>query len=218
MFHKLNLSWFIVLISFFLGVSVSAQIDFEGKVALRITGDESADIDYFYKGNNIRMEMDAEGDKAVILFNLKDKKTKMLMPGQNMYMEFDANQYMTNNDIKDDKEAGDIEMTGEFEKINGYKCEKWIFRDDDNLVTAWMAEGLGNFYMMMNPMDKGSQEGWKQRLQGNYFPMKVVVTEDGETTSTMEVLSVDKISLNDDLFEVPPGYQKFSMPNMDMMK
>jgi hypothetical protein len=219
MFSKLNLSCFIILISFFPGISVFAQTGFEGKIALRITGDESADIDYFIKDSNIRMEMDAEGNKAVIIFNHEDHKTKMLMPEQNMYMEFDANQYMVNNNnMKNDKEADDIERTGEFEKINGYKCEKWIFKDEDNLVTAWMTGELGNFYMMMNPMDKSSQDKWKQRLQGNYFPMKVTVTEDDETTSTMEVLSVDKMSLKEDLFNVPSGYQKFNMPNMDMFK
>jgi hypothetical protein len=221
MYSKLNFACFIILISFFFSISVSAQSDFEGKIALRISGDdETTDMDYFIKGENIRMEVDAEDNSAVILFNTKNKKTTMMMPGQNMYMEFDVNQYMpeTDNDNDIDEEIGDIERTGEYKDINGYKSEKWIFKDEDNIVEAWMTDELGNFYMMMNPMDNSSQEKWKQKLQGNYFPMKVDVIEDGEKTSSMEVLSVNKMSLNEDLFKVAPGMQKFDMPNMNMFK
>jgi len=67
-------------------------------------------------------------------------------------------------------------------------------------------------------MDKDAQNKWQQKLQGNYFPMRVDVIEDGEKKSSMEVLSVNEMSLKEDLFKVPPGYQKFSMPNMDMFK
>jgi hypothetical protein len=218
MFSKLNLFGLVTLILFFFGASVFAQTGFEGKVALRITGDETADIDYFIKGKNIRMEMEAKGNKAVILYDFKDQKTIMLMPGQNMYMEFNANQFMTENDKKNDDKADNIKRTGETKEINGYKCEKWIYKDDDGLVEAWMTDKLGNFYMMMNPMDKDAQNKWQQKLQGNYFPMRVDVIEDGEKKSSMEVLSVNEMSLKEDLFKVPPGYQKFSMPNMDMFK
>jgi hypothetical protein len=48
--------------------------------------------------------------------------------------------------------------------------------------------------------------------------MKVDVIEDGEKTSSMEVLSVNEMSLKDDLFEVTPGMQKFDMPDMNMFK
>jgi hypothetical protein len=119
----------------------------------------------------------------------------------------------------DEDEMGDIERTGEFKEINGYKSEKWIFNDEDNnVVEAWMTDELGNFFMMMNPMDQSAQEKWRQKLQGNFFPMKVVVTEDGEKVSSMEVLSVNEMSLKDDLFRVSPGMQKFDMPNMNMLK
>lgn len=218
MLSKLNLHGQVIFIVFFLSVSVFAQTGFEGKVAMRITGDETADIDYFIKGNNLRMEMDADGNKGVILYDLKDQKTTMLMPGQNMYMEYKLDRSMIKNDTKHSDKTDDIKRTGETKEINGYKCEKWIFKEDGDLVEAWMTDELGNFYMMMNPMDKEAQNEWQQKLQGNYFPMKVDVIEDGEKTSSMEVLSVDEMSLKDDLFKVPPGYKKFDMPNMDMFK
>ena len=48
--------------------------------------------------------------------------------------------------------------------------------------------------------------------------MKVSVLEDDEKKSSMEVLSVDKTALSDDLFTVPKGFQKFDMQNMDIYK
>jgi hypothetical protein len=217
-FKFIRNSFFLVIL--ILTSSVLAQNPFEGKIKMRISGDETADIDYFVKGEKIRMEMEAEGNNAVILFNTQNKKTIMMMPGQNMYMEFDANQFMTENDSKNNEDDMDkIQKTGEHKEINGYDCEKWIFKDEDeNIVEAWMTDELGDFFMMMNPMDRGSQEKWKEALQGDFFPMKVDVIEDGKKTSSMEVLSVNEMSLKDDLFKVTPGMQKFDMPNMDMLK
>jgi hypothetical protein len=145
----------------------------------------------------------------------------MMMPAQNMYMEFDASQYNMpeKNSGSNKDETDNINRTGEYKDINGYKSEKWIYTDEDGKkVEAWMTDELGNFYMMMNPMDKSAQDAWKQKLQGNFFPMKVDVIEDGEKVSSMEVLSADEMSLKDDLFKVKPGMQKFNMPNMDMYK
>ncbi len=81
-----------------------------------------------------------------------------------------------------------------------------------------MTDELGSFFMLVNPMNKGAQNNWQEKLQGNYFQMKVEVMEDGEKKSSMEVLSVDKMSLKDDLFAIPSGYQKFDMPNLDLYK
>ncbi|MDO8549033.1 MAG: hypothetical protein Q7S39_02635 [Ignavibacteria bacterium] len=51
--------------SFILCTSVFAQSDFEGKVVMRISGDQTTDIDYFIKGENIRMEMNAEENNFI---------------------------------------------------------------------------------------------------------------------------------------------------------
>ena len=43
------------------------------------------------------------------------------------------------------------------------------------------------------------------------------VLDSGKKEFTMEVVSVDKMSLDKDLFEVPSDYKKLSMPNMQNM-
>jgi len=218
MLNKNNLKNLFTVLLFALCSVTLAQNEFEGKVVMRMTGDQTVNMDYFVKENRMRMEMNAEEGKFIMLYDQRDSKTSLIMPEQKMYMEFQANEYMNENDMNDEDKSPDINKTGEFKDINGYKCEKWIINDEDNTVEAWMTDQLGSFFMMSNPMVEGSQERWKNQLQGNYFPMLVNVMKDGELESSMEVLSVNKMSLNDDLFLIPKDYQKFDMPNMNMFK
>jgi hypothetical protein len=216
MISKIKLYFFVL--AAILCSSVYAQSNFEGKVVMRVTGeeeDEKSDMDYYIKEDKIRMEIKSEEGKLIILYDQKDSKAYMIMPEEQMYMEFDNN---FSPEDSNDFNSQNINRTGEFKDINGYKCEKWIIKEDDNITEAWMTDELGGFYMLKNPMAGGLQDSWQQKLVGNYFPLKVNVTEDGETTGSIEVLSVDKMSLNDDLFILPSGFQKFEMPNLDMYK
>ena len=220
MLSRINYGYFFVFSFFIFCLSSFAQQDFEGKVVLRISGDETSDITYFIKGDDLRMEIESDGNNVIILHNANEPKSFILMPEQEMYMEIQS------NDNESDSETGnnsnEVSKTGEFKDINGYNCEKWIFIEDGKTVEAWMTNELGGFFIMQNPMSGGTQDSWQQRLVGDYFPMLVVeMNESGETESTMEVLAVDQMSLETDLFVIPEGYQKFDMPtipNMDMFK
>ncbi len=199
-------------------VSSSAQSDFEGKIVMKITGNETSNIVYYVQGDNARMEVESHGRKVAILHNKENSNSEMLMDEQKMYMEFPRVE-APKTDMKESDVADRIKKTGEYKTINGYKCEKWTFTDDDGRTgEAWMTDQLGGFFMLQNPMMKNPQDDWQQKLIGNYFPMLVTVKNDsGEKEFTMEVVSVDKKSLDKDLFEVPSDYKKFSMPNMQNM-
>ncbi|RPI70742.1 MAG: DUF4412 domain-containing protein [Ignavibacteriales bacterium] len=214
-----NLSCFILLLISAFTATAFAQSDFEGKVVLKISDNEDAgDVDYFVKDNKMRMEMKSSEGSMVMLFDKAAGKTFMIMPEQKMYMEFNAMDIMQNNDISVDSESNpDINRTGEYMDINGYTCEKWIVKEDDEIVEAWMTDELGGFFLMSNPM-AGSQDSWQQELAGNFFPMRVDMIEGAEKKKVLEVLSVNEMSLNNDLFEIPSGFQKFDMPNMNMDK
>ncbi len=195
-----------------------AQNNFEGKIVMKITGKETSNMVYYLKGDNARMEVESRGHTVAILHNKKDSNSKILMDEQKMYMEFPQMDIKSGDHMKESDAADKIKRTGEYKTINGYKCEKWTFKDDENSGEAWMTDELGGFFMLQNPMVKNPQDEWQQKLVGNYFPMLVIVKDDsGEKEFTMEVVSVDKMSLNKDLFEVPAGYKKFNMPNMQNM-
>lgn len=216
MLFNYNLKYFFVFTLLFCS-TLLAQSNFEGKVIMRITGDESTDMNYFAKGDKIRMEVEAEGNEAIILFNLKESKIYFVMPEQQMYMEMPGIDYSQFSEPDEADDEPDITRTGETKLINGYKCEKWIYNENGNVVEAWMTDQLGGFFMMQNPMDKNANS-WQQKLQGFNFPMKVTVFENGKQESSMEVISVEEGSLNDNLFSIPTGFQKLSIPGMDMQK
>ncbi|HSP88794.1 MAG TPA: DUF4412 domain-containing protein [Ignavibacteriaceae bacterium] len=219
MISKLNLSYFSFLI-LILTITTFAQTDFEGKVVMRISGEdseESGDIDYFIKDQNLRMEMKSAEESMFILFNNADSKMYMVMPEQKMYMDFAGIDFLGQGNTSDKNDDTEINKTGEYKQVNGYQCEKWIIKDNEETVEAWMTDELGNFLMMTNPM-MGTQDAWQTELQGNYFPMKVEIIEDGEKKTAMEVLSVNEMSLNADLFSIPKDFQKLDMPSMDSNK
>jgi len=194
-----------------------AQNDFEGKIVMRITDEESTDIDYYLKKDKMRMEFKSDEGVMAILFDKKTSKTLMVMPEQKMYMEFPKIDFTEDEESSGNK-MPEIKMTGEKKVINGYNCEKWLIKDDEYQVEAWMTDQLGSYFMMNSPMSGGPENKWQKQLQGNFFPMFVTVMENGEKQTTMEVVSADKISLKDDLFNVPSDFQRLNMPNMDMFK
>jgi len=189
-----------------------AQSDFEGKIVLKILDEgNSFNVDYFIKGDKMKMEMNAAEGAMAILFNKSENKTYMIMPQQSMYMEFNVMDMMGSEEL--DADDPDITKTGEYLDINGYKCEKWIIKENNEIVEAWMTDELGSFFMMDNPFAMNSKT-WQQELAGNFFPMRVDVVEGSEKQKVLEVVSVNKMSLSNDLFVIPAGYQKFDMPNM----
>ena len=150
----------------------------------------------------------------MILHHLKDRKTYIVMPDQKMYMELDANSYIGQSDSKSEEQAPEIKRTGEFKEINGYKCEKWIIKEEKETIVAWMTDQLGGFYLMNDPMTSSSKNSWLQELAGNYMPMRVENLGNNENKVSLEVVSVNKMKLSPDLFDVPKDFQKFQMPNM----
>ena len=209
----------VVVLSILFCSSNPAQEQFEGKITMRISSDKTSndkptDMDYFIKGSKFRVEMKSDQGKSVILHDQKDKKTYIVMPDQKMYMELDANSYIGQSDSKSEKQAPEIKRTGEFKEINGYKCEKWIIKEEKETIVAWMTDQLGGFYLMNDPMTSNSKNSWLQELAGNYMPMRVENLGKSENKVSLEVVSVNKMKLSPDLFDVHKDFQKFQMPNM----
>jgi outer membrane lipoprotein-sorting protein len=206
---------FVMLGLLFLSATITAQNTFEGKVKFKVSGDDSdkaSVIDYFIKDDKIRMEVkDAMG--AVIIF---DKSTvKMLMESQGMYMEYPRDMMMGQMEHDNEKHNDEFAptMTNNTKEILGYECKQWIMESDDGTIEMWVTDELGSFVPMQSPMGGGEVPDWqKQMADGNFFPMLVIVNDDGDKISAFEVVEVNKQDLNDNLFSVPKGLKKMDMP------
>jgi hypothetical protein len=225
---KYILSIFTIMLIFTSFVGLFAQADFEGKIKFKISSDgDEMFLDYFIKGENLRMEM---GDNAEAVFLKMKDKSLILMPSEKMYMDLN-NSIMSklsgmagmNNDENEEEEKDfNIEdyKTGKTKSILGYECYQWIIKseeDDDEVVEAWVTSELGNFFLMSSPMGGGFSPGWSNSVNDNgFFPMLVITRdEDGEENSRFEATEVNKETLSDKLFTIPSDYSEMKIPGMD---
>jgi hypothetical protein len=215
--RKRNLPAILFILSLFFTSSLTlhAQNAFEGKVKFKVSGgdgDDSSLIDYFVKDDKIRMEVkDAMG--AVIIFD--QKSVKMIMESQGMYMEYPRDMMMGdhNEEYENMDEGKAPKITDKKKDILGYECTLWTFESDEGLVEMWVTDELGSFVPMQSPMGGGEIPAWQQEIaDGNFFPMSVIVNDDGDKVNAFEVVEVNKQDLNSDLFTVPKGLKKMDMP------
>ena len=197
---------------------------FEGEIVMKITDkgqDKPQTIDYYVKGTKIRFDAKGErGESGAMIFDSKTSNMMIVVPSQKMYMTYNYKGAFggVRDSISKAMEKGDIKMTGETKDINGYKCEKWTFKDEDGTTgEAWMTKGIKNFFFFSNPMaGNNDQPEWQKKLTNEgYFPMMVISKDaDGNIDSKMEVTSIEKKSLDESLFTAPDGYKKMEMPMM----
>jgi Domain of unknown function (DUF4412) len=216
-------------ILFISGTLSMAQGDFEGKIKFKITHDaEVMFLDYFIKGENLRMEM---GNNAEAVFIKSEGKSIVLMPEEKMYLDLDNSILgkmpgMTGMNEDEENEENDREdfdidkyRTGKTKTILGYECYQWIFKDneEDDEVEAWVTNELGNFMLMSSPMGGGFSPGWGSSINNNgFFPILVITRdEDGEENSRFEATEVNKQSLSNKLFNPPSNFSEMKIPGMD---
>jgi hypothetical protein len=203
-----------ILLSALFPFLLSAQV-FEGKVVYKmIQDDETINMNYFVKEGKIKIDVQGENEGSMI-FDSKDNTMLIMMPAQKMYMQMNMN--MNSEEIENAKEKENkFRKTGEKKEILGYTCEKWIYKDDESEVESWLTKELGSFIFLSNPQ-QGSKPAWQSRMESQgYFPIMVITKDDnGKITSHMEVTSVEKQSLSNDMFVPPSDYQKISIPGME---
>ena len=227
---------------------------FEGKVRMRMTtGDakksEPMDLDYRIKDGLVRTDMqmkDKSGKPGMSIGTIIDPKKQeatVLMPEQQMYMvsSFAGKgggaapaKPGAPRDTAGKAPEYKLEKTGETETILGYKCEKYLLKEDKTTMAMWLTSDLGDFAgfgsAAASPFggrgaaaaNSPQSQEWAKVLAGkSLFPMRVVGsnTADSKETFRMEVTAIEKQSLPASDFAPPPGWKKFEMPNMgDMMK
>lgn len=146
----------------------------------------------YIKADKIRMETTMQGNTQVTITDPAAKKVYMVMPDQKMYMEMALDPSRMGPEAMKDgsSDLGQWKTVGK-ETVDGWECEKRVFEFKDKSkgeMTAWFADKLGH-------------------------PVKSVVKE-GSMNMTMEYKNIKTGNVDPQLFTVPTGYQKMTMPNM----
>lgn len=205
---------------------------------------KGAEMTYFIKGKHSRIETKfgsmPEG-QGVMLWDLEAAKMTTLIPARKMYMTMDLKE--TAEGMKDaaekmkgaeknseERKFPKLTATGRQETIAGYPCEHWLMGDKQE-IDICVAKGLGYFGMggqmgggfgawknlAFNPTllaEAAAHPEWVKLLQGGAFPLKFSMTEAGRVNMSMEATRIERKSLDDSLFSVPPGYTELNIPNL----
>lgn len=150
-------------------------------------------------GGKDRMEMTAQGMTSVIITRMDKKIAWMLMPAQNMYMEMSLEESAKKTGGANVSDCDmDFSSQGD-ETVNGVKATK-------NKISA-------------SCPDNTKYDGTMWITKDNIVVKMDAVTEvDGKKTQVKMDLNNLNIGKQDaSLFEVPEGYQKFSMGNITSM-
>lgn len=120
------------------------------------------------------------------------------------------------NSRKMDREPEiDVEQTGETETINGYRSEKFIFRDRDDrqdYAVVWMTTELPiNWGMLAEPWGNsanammGGEFPMGMIFDDGYFPVRVERYDSGTIQSITEAEEISETSVAKAMVQVPSG-------------
>lgn len=187
---------------------------FEGVIEFTATSPEGTiPITYLVKGNNVRVETEGRpGMKAVFLIDVKANKSLMIVDAMKMYME--TPQSATEDSAKPKSE---ITKTGKTQKILGYECEEFLVKDGEQESDVWVTKALGSFelFRMGGNRQRSNAEAWQKAIGGKGgFPLLATTKSGGKDQSNLKVTKVEKKSLDDSIFKIPEGYQKFDSSMM----
>lgn len=167
------------------------------------TSETSMDGKVYVTPSKERREMNMSGETVTMIMRRDKKIAWTIMPSEQMYMEMSFNDAAQQSGNLDNYKIETTAMGSE--NINGVNCEKskivMTKQDDDTKMGGfwWMTKDNIMMKMDMLAIDKGNKMRIKLELNN---------------------LKVGK--QNPSLFEIPAGYSKMSMPNMqniqDMMK
>jgi len=146
----------------------------------------------YIANGKIRMETSMGGQDQVMITDLAAGKAYMLQPSAKLCMEMALDPRRAGPEALKDgaSDLGQWRTVGR-ETVDGFECEKRVFdykNPSGGEMTAWFADKLGH-------------------------PIKSVVKEGGRTM-TMEYKNIKTGAQSAELFSVPAGYQRMSMPGM----
>lgn len=209
-----------------LPAGLAAQEAFEGAITYRMTsGNQSVEATFMSKGTLSRLEMTMAGmpGPVAVLMNMESMVTQIIMASMGMYMEMDMSQ-MAQTAAGQGRTGADnvvIEKTGTADEIAGLRCDNYRISDAGQPeVEACIATGMGWFMGgPANPMarGRGSEAGpnwaaYAKEFRDGMVPLRVRSRQGANWNTIMEATAVDRRPLSDDLFRVPTGLRRMSMP------
>lgn len=193
--------------------SASAQ-SFEGVIEFKKqSSTDTTNYIYYVKGNNVKIDEIGSKSRKVEGTFLVDMDDKTMMS-----LNHERKLYMTNNNPAAPVIKGTcvVKKGQNVKNLQGYKCQEYTVTNQEEgvIITYWLADGKFTFFEKMlrqlNRKDKSSVYFLQIPDTKNMFPMLSVQTDlSGKETSKLEVTKITKKELDQSMFAIPQGYNKF---------
>lgn len=192
-------------------ISTASFSQFEGVIKFEKYKNDTTKYMYHVKGKQVRItEFGTDGsEKGIQLVDLDKKSVIALSPDRKLYM-----------DAANAKDAvlvnPQVTKTTNKKKIAGYDCTEWVAKSDkDNTVISyWVAGDKFDFFAplltTLNRKDRLSKYFVEiPDNKGVFTMMGEEKALDGTVKTTLKVTAVEAKKLDQSLFEIPKGFQKF---------
>jgi hypothetical protein len=202
------------------------------------TGGQQVPLSVFLKAGKLRTEvpesMTKGGppglEKGYIIFDGAAKKLYFVSDAQKQALEIDLNSpnakkaplpsfggpSLPSAPSKPESPPPTVTETGKFDTVAGYKCEYWDIASDHKEATVCVADqSLSWLSIPMTGIP--TERAWMLKLlDGKHFPLRFIgYAKDGTTEDARaELTKIDKRSLPDTEFQVPPGYKVVDIEKM----
>lgn len=188
--------------------TVTMRVNAGARAAAQLPGGATQLLEYQVRGGKVRVSMGGPMGGMAMLSVPQEKKLYMLIAAQQAYMEMPMTEAVSAAGAAPQPDVK-ITRTGKKETIAGIVCEHVLVAPASGQgADMCLTSELGRYVDPAQGMRSGVAYSWQKQL-GDGFPLKVTMP-DG--TVALEVVSVEKKRLPNDLFSVPSNYNKMAMP------
>jgi hypothetical protein len=192
------------------------NINFEGVVVFKKKGEtagvaDSVTMRLYIKGDKFMAEDVNDLNQPRIIVDTKKRSIFMVTDRSREYMQ------MPTPPAPPSVPARPPSKTGKNQQIAGHPCEQWAEKSGETDMELWASSDLGKLSLPSGAMGVNlisSQNMATFLKNSNMFPFLFLErNKAGREITRLEVVSVDKKTLADAVFEPPQGYNKLVVPS-----
>jgi len=203
---------FLILVA--LQLSLFAE-PFEGKITFqKITATDTSYFSYYVKNNFIKVDELTKTEQLInsMLINLDDSSLIAISPLRKMYMTMPVQPFYGYNDS-----SFIIQKTNSTLKLLNYTCKKWevVNKNLKTSIEYYVASDSFDFFLPFLKITNRSEKsaGFFLQISGaeGFFPLKSIEYNIEENTINLMlvVTKIEKMKLDDSIFEIPSDYMLF---------
>lgn len=189
--------------------------NFEGVVVFKKKGEthgiaDSVTMRLYIKGDKFMAEDVKDANQPRIIVDIKKKAIFMVTDRSREYMQMPLPPAPPTTPSKAPTKTADKQI------LAGHPCEHWVEKSPELETELWASSDLGKLSLPSGSMGVNliSSSNMATFLKNSsLFPFLFIEkNRAGREVTRLEVLTVEKKSLSDAVFEPPQGYNKMSMP------